>query len=90
MKRATIGHAGRHARRDYRGGRQRTAPSAAFARSRRRGWRRCGSRITRPSSTAARAAKAHSSPPVLARAGRAGQRALALSGAGRDDFGAGA
>ncbi|AOK61754.1 hypothetical protein WM29_21635 [Burkholderia ubonensis] len=62
MKRATIGHAARHARRDYRAslaaivangfapgcvgrrfacharrGRQRTAPSGAFARSRRRG-----------------------------------------------------
>ncbi|KUZ75582.1 hypothetical protein [Burkholderia ubonensis] len=65
MKRATIGHAARHARRDYRGGRaslaaivangfapgclgrrlachapcgrQRDAPSRAFARSRRRG-----------------------------------------------------
>ncbi|KVV44575.1 hypothetical protein WK81_12100 [Burkholderia ubonensis] len=65
MKRATIGHAGRHARRGCRGGRaslaaivangfapgclgrgfasharrgrQRTAPSGAFARSRRRG-----------------------------------------------------
>ncbi|WP_139253339.1 hypothetical protein [Burkholderia ubonensis] len=90
MKRATIGHAGRHARRDYR---------AAGSAPRRRP--RSPDRGDAGGADADRGLRGHRRRlpgrrrrirrrRFLARAGRAGQRALALSGAGRDDFGAGA